>query len=180
MLTRRAALKTAAGMAVTSALAGCLGQGGGEGVSFHRNTKRPISSTTRFDAARFAGRWAIRGEMVHPGDVPTFGSVVFHAGGAGISGLEIHAMKRGGEGLLERYDTAQPAPGRIVVGRAPFDTQYWVLWVDDDYRTAAIGTPSGSFGWIIDRERSGGEDRVKAARDVLAFNGYDMSRLRTR
>lgn len=71
-------------------------------------------------------------------------------------------------------------PGRIIVGTPPFGTEYWVLWVDADYRTAAIGTPSGSFGWIIDRKRTGGADRLKAAADMLAFNGYATDRLQTR
>ena len=52
-----------------------------------------------------------------------------------------------------------------------------IMWVDEGFRTAAIGTPSGSFGWIIDRNRNGGEDRIKAAREVLEFNGYNMARL---
>ena len=116
----------------------------------------------------------IRGEFVYPGETPSFGAVNFAQSGGKITALDVY----GPGGLLERYPAKQPAAGRISVGMAPFDTQYWVLWVDADYRTAAIGTPSGSFGWIIDRAKSGGEDRIKAARDVLGFNGYDLSRLK--
>jgi apolipoprotein D and lipocalin family protein len=51
-----------------------------------------------------------------------------------------------------------------------------VLWADADYRTLVIGTPDGSFGFILNR---GGfpADRLKAAREILAWNGYDLTQL---
>jgi apolipoprotein D and lipocalin family protein len=56
----------------------------------------------------------------------------------------------------------------------------WVLWVDEGFRTAALGAPDGSFAWIIDRNETGGADRIKAAREVLEFNGYDVSKLKVK
>ena len=55
-----------------------------------------------------------------------------------------------------------------------------MVWVDEGYRTAAIGTPDGSFGWVLDRAASGGGDRITAAREILEFNGYDEGALRMR
>ncbi|WP_371169092.1 lipocalin family protein [Aliiroseovarius sp. 2305UL8-7] len=173
-MNRRDLLRLSGAATLVSGVAACVG--GGAGVEFHRNKTRSLSSTTRFEPARFAGRWVIRGEFVYPGEKPSYGAVNFTEAGGKITALDVY----GPSGLLERYPAKQPTPGRIVVGAAPFDTQYWVLWVDADYRTAAIGTPSGSFGWIIDRSKSGGADRIKAAGDVLGFNGYNLSRLKTR
>jgi len=51
----------------------------------------------------------------------------------------------------------------------------WVIWVDEGYRTAAIGAPDGRYGWILDRSAKGGGDRITAAREILDFNGYDIS-----
>lgn len=176
LVNRRHILKAVGALGVTSALTACVGGGGGAGIEFHRSTARALGSTTRFDATRFAGRWIIRGEFVHPGQAPQFGEVNLIERGGVIAALDVY----GPSGHLEHYVASQPAPGRFSVGTAPYDTQYWVLWVDADYRTAAIGTPSGSFGWIIDRAKSGGDDRIKAARDVLGFNGYKLSQLKIR
>lgn len=55
---------------------------------------------------------------------------------------------------------------------------FWVLWVDEGFRTAVLGNPDGTFGWIVDRSTTGGADRIAAAREILDFNGYDVSRLR--
>lgn len=71
-------------------------------------------------------------------------------------------------------------PGRLEVrlNGVPFPADYWVLWVDGDYRTAVVGTPSGKAGWILNREPSIRADRLAAAEEVLRFNGYDVSQLR--
>ncbi len=71
-------------------------------------------------------------------------------------------------------------PGRLEVrlGSVPFiAADYWVLWVDESYRTAVVGTPNGRAGWILNRDPEIPADRLAAAREILDFNGYDLSRL---
>ncbi len=156
-------------------LTGCLGGNDPGGVGFHRDLSTQISSTTRYDASRFAGRWHFRGEFVYPGETPQSGSLEFRPNGGKIAQIALYD-DRGR--VTDIYDVDQPLPGRFTLGKRPYQTEYWVLWVDEGYRTAAIGTPSGSFGWILDRNLKGGADRVKAARDVFEFNGYNMARLK--
>ena len=60
------------------------------------------------------------------------------------------------------------------------DRRLWVLWVDEGFRTAVIGNPEGTFAWIIDRSQKGGADRITAAREILDFNGYDVSQLKVK
>ncbi len=165
-------------------LAGCGVFGGDDdtvnGPDFFRDTDIPLASTTRFAAADFDGFWHMRATFAYEGDEVLRGGVDFRAVGQRIAQVAIHGEKRGGRvGLEEVYDVEQTAPGRFTFGTLPYATEYWVLWVDADYRTAVIGTPSGSFGWILDRSRSGGEDRIKAAREILDWMGYDMARLVT-
>jgi apolipoprotein D and lipocalin family protein len=64
-------------------------------------------------------------------------------------------------------------PGRFTAG----GVDYWVLWVDEEYRTMAIGTPSGSFAGVLNRGATISEDRLRAVRRILEFNGYDLDRL---
>ncbi|EEW25655.1 lipocalin family protein [Rhodobacter ferrooxidans] len=54
---------------------------------------------------------------------------------------------------------------------------WWVLWVDTDYRTLVIGTPSGAFGFILNRDGKLPADRLKAAREILDWGGYDLRKL---
>lgn len=159
-------------------LAGCGASTTTQGPNFFRDTGIALASTTRFDAAAFSGFWHMRTTFAYEGDEVLRGGVDFRAAGGRIAQVAIHGQKRGGGlGLEEVYDVEQTAPGRFIFGTLPYATEYWVLWVDADYRTAVIGTPSGSFGWILDRSRSGGEDRIKAGREILDWMGYDMARL---
>ena len=102
-MKRRQVLKAAVALTVGAGMTACVG--GGTGVEFHRSKKRTLSSTTRFDAARFAGRWVIRGEFVYPGETPSFGAVNFAQSGGKITALDVY----GPGGLLERYPAKQPA-----------------------------------------------------------------------
>ena len=71
-------------------------------------------------------------------------------------------------------------PGQLEVrfDGVPFGAgDYWVLWVDADYRTAAVGTPSGRAGWILARTPAIAPAARAAAEAALTANGYDVSRL---
>ena len=50
----------------------------------------------------------------------------------------------------------------------------WVLWIDENNRTMALGTPDRSFGLIVSKDIPP-PDRLNAAREILAWNGYDLT-----
>ena len=79
-------------------------------------------------------------------------------------------------GAAQKVDaTARPAgPGRLTLEDGQ---DWWILWVDSGYRTLAIGTPSGRFGFILDRSALP-PDRLAAASEVFDFNGYTTAALR--
>lgn len=124
----------------------------------------PIYSTALLNLARLDGRWdqvAVLGAVTC---AP--GAVTFSAGATRVDSNLCGAPRYSG--------AISPAgPGRLAVGGAA----WWVLWVDTDYRTMVVGTPSGSFGFILNRGGVVPPDRLAAARQVLQFNGYDLTRL---
>lgn len=87
-------------------------------------------------------------------------------------------LREDGLSVIEGTATVT-GPGRLQLrlNGVPFPAEYWVLWVDKDYETAVVGTPSGRSGWILNRTPDIAKDRLDAARDVLQFNGYDITRL---
>ena len=66
-------------------------------------------------------------------------------------------------------------PGRFALAGQP---DWWILWADVGYRTLVIGTPSGAFGFVLNRGSNLPSDRLAAAREVLDWNGYDLTKLR--
>ncbi len=146
-----------------------------------RAADRAIYSNAVFDAARLEGRWVQIGDFAQPGAPPcSAGGLVVTAAGEARSEISadlcLAGQRRGFQGQAQ-----MSGPGRIrLIGADPdgIGAEWWVLWVDDGYRTLVVGTPSGAFGLILNREPDLPEDRMAAAREILAWNGYDLTRLR--
>lgn len=129
-----------------------------------RDLSRPVYSIAGFDAARLAGDWH---------QVAGF-SATCHGGTLEVTGtLAYDLCLPSGRSAAEAAPTG--TPGRFQSG----DGALWVLWADADDRTLVIGGPDGRIGAILNRSGDISADRMKAARDILSFNGYDTSRLVT-
>jgi apolipoprotein D and lipocalin family protein len=92
------------------------------------------------------------------------------AASAGEGGIDpayitlFEGMLAQGRLAMEGYHPQPPFPEGAI--------ELWILWSDFARRTMAIGTPDGSFGFILDRNPTGGEDRIAAALDILQWMGY--------
>jgi len=142
-------------------------------ITGFRDPARQIYSSAVFDPARIAGTWAqVVDFAANPGCAAA--GVRFAPAGAG--------MRIDGQLCLAGRPTAVAGPltpvgpGRFMLAGVP--DPLWVLWADTDLRTLVIGTPSGRFGLILNRDARLPPDRMIAAREVLAWNGYDLDRLR--
>lgn len=145
----------------------------------YRDTSAPIGVISRFDAHRFAGLWYVRA-----GFDPDIGRMAFR-----IIDTPARSVMRLGAFVCDPAgvcgDFSQDLP-LIHVDRGQFrvtmpdgrEQEFWVLWVDEGFRTAVLGNKAGDFGWIVDRSTTTGADRISAARAILDFNGYDVSQLR--
>ncbi|MBY6119729.1 lipocalin family protein [Mameliella alba] len=119
-----------------------------------RNPTAPVASQADAALGRLSGDWrVVQGAGVYPGT-----RVRFDAGQAVIGGRAMPVTDEG--------------QGRLMLGGAPV----WVYWIDADNRTAALGDPDGRRVWIMDRTGTPGE-RLRAAREILAWYGYDLERL---
>ncbi|MES2916729.1 MAG: lipocalin [Pseudomonadota bacterium] len=130
-----------------------------------RDADAPIWSAAAFQPARVAGTWRqVAGfQPDSPGCKAGALEITPEARGLRLDGsLCLAGVSQDVSGLA-----APTGPGRLAVAGA----DWWILWVDTDYRTMAIGTPSGRFGFVLDRGAIPG-DRLKAAREVFDFNGY--------
>lgn len=119
-----------------------------------RNPTAPVASQADALAPRLAGDWVV-------------------VSGAGMArGTRLHIdgghMKLGGVTL----PFLSEGRGRYRLG----DERIWVHWLDADNRTAAMGEPGGKRVWIMDRSGAPGE-RLRAARTILEWYGYDLDRM---
>ena len=68
------------------------------------------------------------------------------------------------------------APG--ILRQMGGDGTLVVMWVDEGFRTAVVGDADGRWAAILNRSRKPAADRIKAATEILDFNGWDISKLR--
>lgn len=150
-------------------LAGCAAGPTSEG-SF-RDLSAPITSVALFDPAQFSGHW----ETIAAFEADSCAIDVVAAPKAAGA---INLTERKCSGHVEHSVAAITGPGRFTPDRGDNKgREFWVMWVDQTYRTAVIGTVNGEFGMILNRSRDIPRDRMQAAREILDWNGYDLSRL---
>jgi len=167
------------GLAVLALLAGCatapVPQAG------YRAAGTPIYSNAVFQPERLAGRWLQVADFAPAGaGTCAAGGLTVTPGAAGQLTVDAD-LCLGGETRRYAGLARVSGPGRIRLAAADpagIGAEWWVLWVDADYRTLVVGTPSGSFGMILNRTGDLPPDRLMAAREVLAWNGYDLGRMR--
>lgn len=150
-------------------LSACAG-GQRDAVAF-RSADAPIWSAAAFAPASVTGSWQqVAAFAAEPGGCRGGAVTVTPA----PNGFEVTGtLCLNGE--VRRVNAlARPiGPGRLSVEG---QDDWWVLWVDSGYRTLAVGTPSGQFGFVLDRGAIP-QDRLAAAAEVFAFNGYTAGRL---
>lgn len=138
-------------------------------VSAFRPADAPLYSAAAFQPARIEGEWrqaAALSAAPTPGCAP--GAVRFQGGT--VSG----SLCLNGRQVAVNGPYNISGPGRLQV---PGMGDWWVIWVDSGYRTLAIATPRGDFGFVLDRG-SISPDRLVAAGEIFEFNGHSKARLR--
>ena len=142
----------------------------------YRDTGQPLSVTTRHDTARLAGDWVLRAATPEEAALIT---VTYRPNAEQAFALTRRACTPSGACKTGQslHSTTELGPNRWQIQTDQGPRQVWVIWVDENYRTAAIGAPDGRYAWILDRNATGGRDRVEAARTLLEFNGYDTNAL---
>lgn len=148
----------------------------------YRDLSVPIASKADFDPVRFAGTWYEVARYPTPVQFGCPRARVDYGLPDTTGALTVRNACVTGSGTIGREIAGRArliGPGRLDVALdgVPGTAPLWVLWIDEGYRTAVLGQPDGKAGWIINRELSIPADRLTAAREVLAFNGYDLTAL---
>jgi apolipoprotein D and lipocalin family protein len=167
---------------IALALALVVGVSGCALAPGYRDTRVTIASSTAFDPARFQGDWIEVARYPTTFQAHCAGAVARYAlagpGRLSVENLCLDAQGREIDRIAGRAQVVGPGRLSVRLDGVPVAAPYWVLWVDEGYRVAVVGQPDGRAGWILAREARPAPDLIAAAREVLAFNGYDLNRLR--
>jgi apolipoprotein D and lipocalin family protein len=148
----------------------------------YRDESVQIASSANFDASRYVGRWYEVARYPNPFQSNCAGAIAEYGPSDTPGTLSVRntCLDTNGQATTEINGTAtDEGLGRLSVRLqgVPVAAPYWVLWIDEGYRTAVVGAPNGRVGWILNRDPDIPADRLAAALEVLDFNGYDLSQL---
>ncbi|MEJ6390450.1 lipocalin family protein [Gymnodinialimonas ulvae] len=151
------------------------------GPSYRDDTVQ-IASAAAFDPSRYVGRWYEVARYPNPFQSDCPGAIAEYglSETPGVLTVTNLCLDASGQEIDRIIGTAtDEGLGRLSVRLqgVPVAAPYWVLWVDEGYRTAVVGAPNGRVGWILNRDPEIPPDRLAAAREVLDFNGYDLGQL---
>lgn len=176
-MTRSLRSKAAAAL-LAALLAGCAAPGSQDGR--YRDTGVPLSVTTRSAPGLMEGEWKVRAAFPADRDLEAVHHLAEWRGGPAFELVRKSCEDNGDcevAGEIWQADKLGLNRWRIHSPHGNDQRELWVIWVDEGYRTAAIGEPDGGYAWVLDRSATGGEDRIAAAREILDFNGYDTTAL---
>lgn len=141
-----------------------------------RTPDAQISSSAVFDPGRFVDVWHVAAAYSGEATCGPLAETWTRTGAEGFRVTGTYCGPNGSRAFVA--DARMTGPGRIARTMPSGEEALWVLWVDADYRLAVIGTPDGRFARILSRTPVPRDDLMRAARDILRFNGYDPAGLR--
>lgn len=160
-----------AGLIGALVLLGCAGSA--------RLTAPP--DATALDVERFLGRWYIIAHVPYWAERGKVGSYVEYRARPDGRYDDLYYFRRDAlEAPVERWEGVawilDPPTARRWKARFlwPLSTEFWVLEVDPEYRTALIGTPDRRLAWIYARSPELDPERLAGAKRRLGELGYPV------
>jgi len=77
------------------------------------------------------------------------------------------------EGVAWAPDKKSPAKLKVQFFW-PFSGDYWIMYLDDEYRYVLVGDPDNKYLWILSRERTMDENTYSMLLQKAIDNGYDV------
>jgi len=144
----------------------------------------PLATVDKVELGRYTGRWyeiARYPNSFEPGCVGVTADYALREDGR-ISVLNtciegnLDGNVRTIEGVARVVDPSTNA--KLAVSFfGPFEGDYWILELGEDYEYAVVGDPSRNFLWILSREPTLDEDLYEDILSRLPERSYDPERL---
>jgi len=144
----------------------------------------PLTTTPNVDLARYQGTWHEIARYPHWFEEGCFGATAHYEQQENREIRVINRCRKGGpEG------TPDEATGRARVvpesGNAklkvsffwPFEGDYWIIHLDENYRHAIVSEPNRQYLWILSRDPEMDAATLAALKEKIRQMGFDLAPL---
>ncbi|GJM24553.1 MAG: membrane protein [Phycisphaerae bacterium] len=144
----------------------------------------PLETVEKVDVDRYLGRWFEIARYPNQFETDCVGVTADYAlmddGRVSVTNTcvegDLDGEVRTIEGVARVTDPATNA--KLAVSFFfPFEGDYWILELGDDYEYAVVGEPSRTFLWILSRESTLDDSVLEGIESRLPELGYDPNRL---
>jgi len=155
-------------------------------ISGCTSMKPPLKSAAHVDLPRYMGDWYVIANIPYFAEKNCYDSIESYALRADgdidnwftcRKGSFEAPMKRRANALAVVDDKTSNSVWHVRFFKI-ISVKYVILAVDPNYQWALVGHPSRNYGWILARSKVLDEATYGRALDILAANGYDISRFK--
>jgi apolipoprotein D and lipocalin family protein len=142
----------------------------------------PLALAPQVDLDRYAGKWYIIANIPYfaeKGNVASYFDISFN----GDKVVDVYNARKGDfSAPISQYTLSGyvvPGTGNARWRESPFwplYLSYLILYVDPEYRTALVGYPGKSYGWVLSRDATMDEPTYRSLLERFQAQGYDISR----
>jgi len=157
------------------ALAGCASP------PVNRDPAIPLTAKTDVDLARYLGLWFEIARFPNSFETDCVGVTAQYAKNRDGSIKVLNSCRK--ERLDGPTDVAEGRARVVADGKLsvsffwPFEGDYWILEVADDYSWALVGEPSGRYLWVLARQAHLSTELVATLESKLKAKGYNTAAL---
>ena len=144
----------------------------------------PLATVEKVELGRFTGRWYEIARYPNSFETGCVGVTADYAlrqdGRISVVNTCIEGDLEGEARLIEgvaRVIDPSTNAKLAVTFFAPFEGDYWILELGDDYEYAVVGEPSRTFLWILSRDRALDQDSYEDILRRLPERSYNPNRL---
>jgi len=160
------------------------------GIPVTVKAQKDLPTVQQLDLQRFAGHWYEISRLPNRHEKHCASDVTAEYELDGQGALVVRNRCKRADGSVDEVqgvgrlpDPAQP--GQLEVSFAPAALRwfpaawadYWVLFVDQDYTVALVGTPDRENLWILAREPKVETEDLEALKALALRHGFDVTRL---
>ena len=134
------------------------------------------------DLDRYAGKWYVIANIPYFAERGNVGST-FDLSFDRDKLIDIYSARKGDFNAKLTQSTLTgyvvPGTGNARWRESPFwplYLSYLILYVDPDYRTALVGYPGRSYGWVLSRQSTLDDATYRSLLERFAAQGYDTAR----
>lgn len=147
------------------------------------SSQPPVTTVKNFDLNRYDGEWHEVSRLPNVFEKGVIAAkATYGVGLAGPVSVLNEGLKENGESTSIKGHATVISDGKLKVRFNPFPANlfagnYWVLWVNDNYTRAIVGSPNRKYLWLLAKDPKDKASDFTEPLQYIKTQGFDIENL---